>query len=157
MQRRFGHAAESADDAGSRGAAPLGIHVKPRIRSEFKKIAAGIEEKRDALARGEALLGVLGFDGLCAAAFADGRLLLAERSEQGEHGGRVGLLALRRGVEFGGERGVERGSWLRVLGTGHRKLASIAGTGRSGDCAFGAGRWIRFLWSLTFGFAAGVG
>jgi hypothetical protein len=42
------------------------------------------------------------------------------------------------------------------------KLASItgtgrpgtSGTGRPGTSAFGAGRWVRFLWSLTLGFAA---
>ena len=116
-----GDAAEAADDAGGGGAAPLGIHVKPRIRASSKRSRAGIEEQRDALARGEALLGVLGFDGFCAAAFADGGLLLAECGEQGEHAGGVGLLTLRFRVEFGGERGVQRGvgDGLSGLGIGN--------------------------------------
>ena len=91
---------------------------------------SGIEEERDALARGEALLGVLRVDGFCAAALADGGFLLAERGEQREHAGGVGLLALGFGVELRGERGVEDGRLGRrgrIIGAGHGKLASIAG------------------------------
>ena len=95
-----GDATEAGDDACCGRAAPFGIHLKSRERGEFEKIGAGIEKERDALAGGEALLGMLRVDGFCAAAFADGAFLLAQCGEQGEHAGGVGLLALRFGVEF---------------------------------------------------------
>ena len=95
-----GDAAEAADDACGGRAAPFGIHLKSGERGELEKIGAGIEKERDALAGGEALLGMLRIDGFCAATFADGGFLLAQCGEQCEHAGGVGLLAFGFGVEF---------------------------------------------------------
>ena len=124
-----GDAAKSADDAGGGRAAPFVIHVKRRERTQLEEIGVGIEKERDALARGEALLGVLRLDGFRAAALADGGFLLAERGEEREHAGGVGLLTFRFGVELRGDGGVERGRLYRgrrVVWAGHGRLASIS-------------------------------
>ncbi len=74
-----------------------------------KKFCFGIEEQRDALAGGQALLRVLRLDGFCAAAFADGGFLPANLFDQREHSGGVSARAWRFGVKFCGQREIERG------------------------------------------------
>ena len=89
------------------GAPTIGIHVETRERRQFEEFGAGIEQQADALARSEALLGVLSVDGLCAPALADGGFLLAERGQQRQHACGVGLLPLCLRIKLGGERGVQ--------------------------------------------------
>ena len=83
------------------GAPPHSAYISHAAhRPSSKKIGAGIDQARDALAGGEPVLLVLAVDGLRAAALADGGFLLAQCGEQCEHAGGVGLLAFGFGVEF---------------------------------------------------------
>ena len=75
--------ADAGDDARRRGPAPLGVHAPRGPQAQLEELRAGIEEAGDALAGGEAALGVLALDGLGAAAVADGFFLALEVGDVG--------------------------------------------------------------------------
>ncbi len=103
--------------------APFLIHAEGGEEAEFEEFCSGIEEQREALAGGEALLGVLGFDGFCAAALADFSLLLVNTADEGHHAHGVVAGAVGVGVEFGCEGVVQLLVWFWAA---HSKLVSIA-------------------------------
>ena len=71
--------ADAGDDAGRRGAAPVAVHAVGGPEAQLEEVGAGVEQTADALAGGEAALGVLALDRLGAAALADRLFLAAER------------------------------------------------------------------------------
>ncbi len=85
---------EAGDGSSGGSATPLFVHFPGGVDAEFKEMSAGIDKRGDALAGGEAVLFVLGFDGLGAAAFANLLFFIFERGKQLNHALRI-LLELR--------------------------------------------------------------
>ena len=100
-------AGESGDDAGGGRASPFFVHAVGGVEAEFEE-STGVGEQVDALAGGQAVLGVLALDGLRTSALADFFFFVANLGNQIGKSSHVRFIAQRGRIEFGGEHVVDR-------------------------------------------------
>ena len=86
-----GHATGADDGSSGRRAAPFLVHFVCGVEPEFEKLRFGINQECDSFAGSEAVLLVLGFDGFCAAAFADAAFFVFDFGEAINHLPAIGL------------------------------------------------------------------
>ncbi len=101
---------EAGDRARGRRAAPLLVHFVRGVNSQLEKRSVRIDQLGDALARGQAALLVLRFDGLRAAALLNRGFLVLDFREQVHHAAGILLEVGRVSVDLGfndGTRQVE--------------------------------------------------
>ena len=95
------HSRQAGDHARGRRAAPLFVHAPGGVGAEFEELGAGIDQQRNALARGQPSFLVLRLDGLLAAALLDGLFVRSKSSYQFSDGVLVVLEAGRGGLDRG--------------------------------------------------------
>ena len=139
------HAAADACEAGDRAcrgcAAPFFVHFVRGVGAELKEMRAGIDQLRDAFARGEPAFFVLRLDGFRAAALRDLRFFVLDLSDEIDDLAAVFGEVRRLGVNTGFQDGRRHSQslatkwrilpipeWRIVLVNGSRQLSIRAST-----------------------------